>query len=76
MPGSKDKDVNERQNTPERATEGGTEPKKGGFGQFADKYRERWEAEHPKSAKPGKGGSSPGGTPSNDPANPPRSNEP
>ena len=75
MPGPKDKDLNERQNTPERQSDAGTEPKKGGFGQFADKYRERWEAEHPKTTKPAKEGSTPG-TP-NDPTDPPRRpNEP
>lgn len=30
-----------------------TTPKKGGFGAFADKYRDRWTADHPKPARPG-----------------------
>lgn len=30
-----------------------SQAKKGGFGAFADKYRERWEANHP-NAKPAK----------------------
>jgi hypothetical protein len=58
----KDKDRNERQNAPEPTNESKTEPKKGGFGAFADKYRERWEAEHPKTDKPGKEPSATGGT--------------
>jgi hypothetical protein len=32
-----------------------SQAKKGGFGAFADKYRERWEANHP-SAQPAKPG--------------------
>jgi hypothetical protein len=27
------------------------EPKKGGFGAFADKYRDRWAANHPSARK-------------------------
>jgi len=28
--------------------------KKGGFGAFAEKYRDRWEADHPKKTEPEK----------------------
>lgn len=56
------KNRNERQKPAESKDEPNTEPKKkGGFGAFADKYRERWEAEHPNAAKQRGAQSPPGG---------------
>ena len=35
------------------AAENSAAPKKGTFGAFADKYRDRWAAGHPNAKKPG-----------------------
>lgn len=49
------KDRNEQRNPSDAKADPSAEPKKGGFGAFADKYRERWEAEHPKTTGPDQG---------------------
>ena len=58
MPGPKDR--NDPQKAPEPKTDPNTEPKKGGFGAFTDKYRERWEKEHPNAHKSDKEQQAPG----------------
>ncbi|HSJ65233.1 MAG TPA: hypothetical protein VK922_15180 [Gemmatimonadaceae bacterium] len=47
------------------------EPKKGGFGAFADKYRDRWEANHPSAKKEDRGATPSPASPHETPDAPP-----
>lgn len=46
-------DANTNEPRDPNAAENADTPKKGTFGAFADKYRDRWAAGHPDARKPG-----------------------
>lgn len=49
-------DANDRKDA--NAPKDGDAPRKGGFGAFADKYRDAWQTGHPKPVRPDAGAAS------------------
>lgn len=57
-------------------TQGDGTPKKGGFGAFSEKYRDRWATGHPNSKRSGDATASPAPDAPGDPSAPPADDPP